>query len=85
MNGGSIVGINKYIFKIYLQIGDDLRTIHNDQLVNRNHQDIALTLPPDLNKVADDYRLFLDCFVQVHLMNLFIDTYNAAPRHLGYN
>ena len=26
-----------------LQIGDDLRTDHNDQLVYSNHQDIALT------------------------------------------
>ena len=26
-------------------MGDDLRTVHNDQLVYSNHQDIALTHP----------------------------------------
>ena len=44
VNGGSIVGINKQAFKMHLQIGDDLRTVHNDQLVYSNGQDIALTL-----------------------------------------
>ena len=29
---------------MHLQIGDDLRTVHNAQLVYLNHQDIALTL-----------------------------------------
>ena len=29
---------------MHLQIGDDLRTIYNNQLVYLNHQDIALTL-----------------------------------------
>jgi hypothetical protein len=29
---------------MYLQIGDDLWTVHNAQLVYLNHQDIALTL-----------------------------------------
>ena len=32
---------------MYLQIGDDLRTIHNDQMVYLNRHDIALTLSPD--------------------------------------
>ena len=44
MNGGSIVGIDKYILKMNLQIGDDLRIVRNDKLVYLNHQDIALTL-----------------------------------------
>ena len=43
MNGGSVVGINKSIFKIYSQIGDNLWTIHNDQLVFSNRKDIVLT------------------------------------------
>ena len=29
---------------MHLQIGDDLRTIHNAQLVYLNRQDVALTL-----------------------------------------
>ena len=29
---------------MHLQIGDDLRTVHNAQLVYSNHQDIPLTL-----------------------------------------
>ena len=29
---------------MHLQIGDDLRTVHNSQLVYSNRQDIALTL-----------------------------------------
>ena len=46
MNGGNIVGIDKKILKMHLQIGDDddLRTVHNAQLVYSNCQDIALTL-----------------------------------------
>ena len=43
MNGGSVVGIDKKILKMHLQIGDDLRTVHNAQLVYLNRQDIALT------------------------------------------
>ena len=44
MNGGSIVGIDNKILKVHMQIGDDLRTVHNAQLVYSNCQDIALTL-----------------------------------------
>ena len=44
MNGGSVVGIYKLILKVHFQIGDDLRTVHNAQLVYWNRQDIALTL-----------------------------------------
>ena len=43
VNGGSVVGMDKYILKMHLQIGDALRTLHNDQLVYSNRQDIALT------------------------------------------
>ena len=43
MNGSSIVGIDKYILKMHLQIGDDLKTIQNDQRVCLNPGDIALT------------------------------------------
>ena len=39
-----MAGINKWLLKKLLQIGNDLRTIHNDQLVYLNFQDIALTL-----------------------------------------
>ena len=39
-NGGSIEGINNR----YLQIRDNPKTIHNDQLVCSIGQDIALTL-----------------------------------------
>ena len=35
--------INKKL-KMHFQIGDNLRPIHYDQLVDSNHQDIALTL-----------------------------------------
>ena len=34
---------------MHLQFGDDLRTIHNDQLVNLNRQDIAMTLLSGFN------------------------------------
>ena len=44
VNGGSVVGIDKQILKMHLQIGDDLSTVHNAQLVYWNCQDIALTL-----------------------------------------
>ena len=44
MNGGIVLGIAKYILKMHLKIGDDLRTVHNAQLVYSNRQDIALTL-----------------------------------------
>ena len=46
MNLSSIVGIDKQILKMHLKIGDDLRTVHNDQLVYSNCHDIALTLLP---------------------------------------
>ena len=32
---------------MHLQIVDDLKTVHNDQLVYLNRRDIALTLSPD--------------------------------------
>ena len=41
MNWGSIVGIDKYILKLLLQIREDVGTAHNDQLFNLNCQDIA--------------------------------------------
>ena len=44
MNGGSVVGTDKKILKMHLLIGDDLRTVHNAQLVNLNRHDIALAL-----------------------------------------
>ena len=42
--GGSVVVIDKYILQMHLQIGDDLKTVHNEQLVYWKRQDIALTL-----------------------------------------
>ena len=33
VNGGSVVGIDKFILKMHLPIRDGLRAVHNDQLV----------------------------------------------------
>ena len=41
---GAALCIDKEILKKHLQIGDDLRTALNDQLVYSNRQDIPLTL-----------------------------------------
>ena len=44
MNGGNVGGVDKKKLKMPLQIGDNLRTVQNAQLVYSNRQDIALTL-----------------------------------------
>ena len=77
MNGGSVVGINKFMLKKHLQIGDDLRTVHNAQLAYLNRQEIALTL-------LCRFKIWLvrNCQTEEHYLNIKIVTalllYNAC-------
>ena len=72
MNGGSVVSI-----KIHLQIGDDLRRVHNDQLVYSNRQVIALTLHTGFKT-----ELAHNCQTKVDYLNITMVTvlllYNAC-------
>ena len=68
-NGGSIEGINNR----YLQIRDNLKTIHNDQLVYLYRQDIALIL-------LSRFKIWL-----VHFCQTEEDTENIVPVLLFYD
>ena len=81
---------------MHAQIGDNLRTVYNDQLVYSNRQDIALTLFTGFkiwlvnncqteedhlnNKIVTAFLLYSDCTL-LDMMEIYVTNNNKLKIH----